>query len=67
MSHPKDNELIPLGTIVRIKSGIHKGKKARIDRHVFLHAGRNFIHYECSIERPSNGPYALYHGDLQLI
>jgi hypothetical protein len=27
MGHPKDDELIPLDTVVIIKSGLNKGKK----------------------------------------
>lgn len=67
MGHPKDDEIYPVGTIVKLKSGKHAGKKARIDKQVFRMNGKGFMYYLGPIERPSNGPYALFHSELEVV
>jgi hypothetical protein len=67
MAHPKDDELIPLQTIVRIKEGSCKGKRARIKQHSFRFEGQYFQHYLGYIEGRGKGLYVLYHDDLEII
>lgn len=67
MPHPKDDELIPVGTVVRIKVGANKGKKARIDEHVFRNGDRDFMYYLGAICKPSNKNYCLLHDELEVI
>lgn len=61
--HPKDDELIPIGTEVTIIRGFNKGKKAVIKEHDFQFNGRNFLNYRGTIEG-REGLYALYHSDI---
>ena len=66
MPHPKDNELLPLGTTVIIKEGFNKGKKAVIRDYTFLNEGRNFLHYLGEVEQ-REGLYVLYHTRIEPI
>lgn len=65
MSHPKDNELIPIGTTVVITHGISKGKKAIITHQDFLKDGKNFLNYRGTIEG-RKGYFALYHHEIEI-
>ena len=60
--HPKDEEVYPIGTVVRIKK---TGQFALIKDVVFLKDGKNFLHYRGEIEG-RDGLFALYHGDVEL-
>ncbi len=60
--HPKDNELYPVGTVVRLKK---TGQFALIKNVTFLFNEKNFLHYLGEIEG-REGNYALYHDDLEL-
>lgn len=66
MSHPKDSELIPIGSKVAIIRGFNFGKTAVITKHAFQKDGRNFLNYEAEIDG-REGTYALYHDDLEPI
>jgi hypothetical protein len=63
MPHPKDHEVYPIGTVVRLK---RTGEFARITDHGFQHGGRGFLNYIGIIEGRGDGRYALYHDDLEL-
>jgi hypothetical protein len=43
MSHPKDNEIYPIGTKVLILRGFNKGKTAVITHHNFLKDGKTSL------------------------
>jgi hypothetical protein len=60
--HPKDNEVYPIGTVVRIKK---TGVFAIIRKHGFLKDGKNFLHYLGEIEG-KEGLFALYHDDIEV-
>jgi hypothetical protein len=60
--HPKDNEVYPIGTVVRIKK---TGVFAIIRKHGFLKDGKNFLHYLREVEE-KEGLFALYHDDIEV-
>jgi hypothetical protein len=62
MPHPKDNEVYPVGTVVRIKK---TGVFALITGHNFQLNGRGFLNYYADIEGRT-GLFALYHDDIEL-
>lgn len=62
MAHPKDNEVYPAGTVVRIR---RTGQFAIIRSHLFLSGDRNFLNYLGEIEG-KRGLFALYHDDIEL-
>jgi hypothetical protein len=66
MSHPKDNEIYPVGTTVKVLRGYNKGKVAVIKEQDFQFYGKGFLNYRATIEG-REGLYALYHGDLEVI
>lgn len=61
--HPKDDEVYPIDTVVRLKK---TGEFAIIVGHGFLKDGVGFLHYEGIIEGRGDGHYALYHNDIEL-
>jgi hypothetical protein len=67
MAHPKDDQLIPIDTVVKIKTGPNAGKKARIKKHSFLMDGKGFLNYLGYIQGKGKDLYALYHDDLEVI
>lgn len=62
MAHPKDDEVYPIGTVVRLKK---TGQFAIIRKQVFLMGEKNFLHYTGEIEG-REGLYAIYHDDVEL-
>lgn len=66
MAHPKDNELIPIGTTVTWTKPRSKEKvTAIIINHCFQFQGRGFLNYE--VELPGiRGRFAAYHDDIKL-
>lgn len=62
MAHPKDHEVFPVGTVVRLKK---TGEFAIITHVDFRNGDRDFQNYRGTIEG-RGGPYALYHDDLEL-
>lgn len=62
MAHPKDNEVYPQDTVVRIKK---TGQFAMIRVRTFLKDGNGFLNYLGEIEG-RKGLYALYHDDIEL-
>lgn len=62
MAHPKDDEVYPVGTVVRLKK---TGQFAIIRKQVFLMDEKNFLHYTGEIEG-REGMYAIYHDDVEL-
>lgn len=67
MAHPKDDEVYPIGTVVRLKK---TGEFALIIGHAFLKDNRNFLHYEGRIEGRKHSSdtshYAIYHDEIEL-
>jgi hypothetical protein len=63
MAHPRDNEIYPVGTVVRLKK---TGEFARITHQDFLKDGKGFLNYRGVIEGRGEGHYALYHDDFEL-
>lgn len=64
MGHPKDDEVYPIGTVVRI---IKTGEFALIKKQTFLMDGWLFLHYLGNIEGREEGAlYCLIHSDLDL-
>lgn len=66
MPHPKDSEIYPLETVVRI---IKTGEFAIIKKHVFLFEERNFLHYLGHIEQRTTKEdhyFVLYHHEVEL-
>lgn len=61
MAHPRDNEVYPVDTVVRLKK---TGQFALIKSHTFLRDGKGFLNYLAEIEGRS-GIFALYHDDLE--
>jgi hypothetical protein len=61
--HPKDSEVYPIDTVVRIKK---TGEFAIIKDQAFLMNGKNFLHYHGIIEGRGTGLFALYHSDVEL-
>lgn len=62
MAHPRDDQVYPLGTVVRL----HKtGEFAIIKDHTFLKDGKNFLHYLAEIEG-RKGLYCLIHDEVDL-
>jgi hypothetical protein len=61
--HPKDDEVYPVGTVVRIKK---TGEFALIKSIAYLKDGIGFLHYEGMIEGKGDGRYALYHEDVEV-
>ena len=59
--HPKDDEVYPIGTIVRLKK---TGQFARINNVTSLFNGKKFLHY--TGEKDREGQYAIYHRDIEL-
>jgi hypothetical protein len=62
VAHPKDSEVYPIGTVVRL---LKTGEFARIIDHTFLFEGRNFLHYLGEIEG-REGRWCLIHGEVEL-
>jgi hypothetical protein len=60
--HPKDEDVYPVGTVVRIKK---TGQFAIIRQVCFQFNGRGFLNYLAEIEG-HEGLYALYHDDVEL-
>jgi hypothetical protein len=65
MAHPRDDEVYPVGTVVRLKK---TGEFARIEKRIFLKDERNFLHYLGQIDGRKSGPgyYAIYHDEVDL-
>jgi hypothetical protein len=64
MPHPKDNELFPIDTVVRIRK---TGEFAIIKDQVFLSDfNRNFLHYRGIIDGRGESMWVLYHDDIEL-
>ena len=66
MAHPKDDELIPINTIVTIIRGANIGKRARIKQHSFQMNEKGFLNYLGYIQGKGKDLYALYHDDLEV-
>lgn len=63
MAHPKDSEVYPVNTVVRIKK---TGQFAIIKQQQFLKDGNGFLNYLGQIEGRGEALYAIYHGDVDL-
>ena len=63
MAHPKDDQLYPIGTIVRLKK---TGEMAEIKDYTFLMNRKGFLNYLGQIEGKGSAVYALYHDDIEL-
>jgi hypothetical protein len=63
MPHPKDDEIFPIDTTVRLKK---TGEFAIIKHHDFQFHGRGFLNYRGVIEGRGEKLWALYHDDLEL-
>lgn len=62
MAHPRDDEVYPVETVVRL----HKtGEFAIIKDQVFLKDGMNFLYYLAEIEG-RKGLYCVLHGECDL-
>lgn len=62
--HPKDDEVYPVETVVRIKK---TGEFAIIKSRTFQKDGRGFLNYLAQIDGRGEGDlYALYHDDIEL-
>jgi hypothetical protein len=67
MPHPKDNELIPIGTTVLWTKPQSKQKIiAKIASHAFQFQGRGFLNYEVEVAG-IKGRFAAYHDDLEIL
>lgn len=66
MPHPKDNELLPIDTVVKIIAGTNKGKKARIKQYTFVSGDKGFLNYLCYIQGKGKDLYAVYQDDLEI-
>lgn len=62
MAHPKDDEVYPTGTVVRLKK---TGEFAIIRDHTFQHMARGFLNYLGGVEG-RDGLYAIYHDDIEV-
>lgn len=62
MPHPKDDQVYPIDTVVRIKK---TGEFAKITGHNWQKDGKGFLNYYGEIEH-RRGMYALYHGDIDV-
>jgi hypothetical protein len=62
MAHPKDNEVYPVDSVVRLKS---TGQFAIIKRQSFQKNGEGFLNYEGEIEG-REGIYCLIHDRIEL-
>ena len=62
MAHPKDYEVYPLGTVVRLKN---TGQFAIIKIQAFQMNGQGFLHYLGEIEG-REGLYCLIHDRLEV-
>ena len=62
MAHPADNEIYPIGTVVRLK---RTGEFAIIRKQNFLKDEKGFLHYLGEIEG-REGLYCLIHDQLDL-
>jgi hypothetical protein len=62
MAHPKDNEVFPVDSVVRLKE---TGQFAIIKRQSFQMNGQGFLNYEGEIEG-RNGLYCLIHDRIEL-
>lgn len=64
MGSPKDENVDPIDTIVRIK---RTGEFARISNHGWLRPEikKYFLHYEAEIECRSPDIWILYHDDIE--
>jgi hypothetical protein len=63
MAHPKDDEVYPVGTVVRLKK---TGQFAKITHQDFQFEGKGFLNYRGVIEGRGDRHYALYHDDIEL-
>jgi hypothetical protein len=65
MPHPKDEDVYPVETIVRIKK---TGAFAVIKDHTFQHHSRGFLNYLAEIEGKYNskGYWVLHHDEIEL-
>lgn len=61
-AHPKDDEIYPIGTVVRIEA---TGQFALIRDYTFQYQGKGFLNYLAEIEG-RDGLYAVYHEDVEL-
>jgi hypothetical protein len=61
MAHPKDYEVYPVGTVVRLKTG----QFAIIKIQTFQMKGQGFLHYLGEIEG-QEGLYCLIHDRLEV-
>ncbi len=63
MAHPKDADVYPIDTVVRLKK---TGEFAIIKQQTFLMDGRNFLHYLGVIEGRGDGLYCIIHNEVDL-
>jgi hypothetical protein len=61
MGHPKDDEIYPVGTVVRWKK---TGEFAIITKHGFQHEGKGFRYYLAEI-KGKQGNYCLLHDEIE--
>jgi len=59
----KDEEVYPIGTIVRLKK---TGQFAIIKQRSFLRDEKSFLNYLGQIEGRGEGLYAIFHEDVEL-
>lgn len=71
MPHPKDNELIPIGTKCIWTRPSHRVQpkvvEAVIRKHCFQFQGKGFLNYEVEIQGESGKKFAAFHDDLKVI
>lgn len=61
--HPKDSEVYPVDSVVRIKK---TGEFAKIMGHNWQKDGKGFLNYYGDIDGRRPGRWALYHDDIEL-
>jgi hypothetical protein len=67
MAHPKDNELIPIGTgVLWTKPRTKQQVIAKIADHCFQFEGKGFLNYEVEVSGIT-GRFAAYHDDLEIL
>lgn len=63
MPHPRDNELLPIGTrVFRPKTGQY----GVIRKYNFQYQGTNFLNYEVEIEG-KKGLYCCLHDEIEMV
>jgi hypothetical protein len=68
MSHPKDNQLYPIGTKAIWTRPSHRVKDKEVEvvirNHCFQFDGKGFLNYEVEMAIEPGNLYAAFHDDL---